>query len=308
MILSFSQTPIRRIALKFEGAKKIELGEEGDLLLQLESGLIKQHKPVVYQEMNGERREIAGNYILKNETEIGFEIGEYDASKPLVIDPVLSYATYLGNVEYEESKGIAIDAAGNAYVTGYAVPPRFPTTPGSVRPTLNNPSDVLNPFVAKFNSTGSTLLYSTYLGGAGEGITVDAEGNAYTTGYSYPLLFTPTTGALNAGESIGVTKLNPQGNQRIYAARFGSSGTDIPEDIAIDAAGNAYVTGTTTCGSITCDFPTLNAPQPVYGGNRDSFVSKINATGSALIYSTYLGGSRLDGSRSIMLTARETLI
>jgi hypothetical protein len=292
----------KQIKLEFEGAKTLRLSEEGDLMLELENGSVRQHKPIVYQETGGARREIAGNYVLKNEREVGFEIGEYDASLPLVIDPVLAYATYLGSVEYEESKGIAVDAAGNAYVTGYAYPPAFPTTPGSVRPTLPNPLGHLYTFVAKFNSTGSALVYSTYLGGAGEGIAVDAEGNAYTTGYSLPTLFTPTPGALDAGDQIGVTKLNPQGNQRIYAARFGSSGDDIPTDIAIDSAGNAYVTGHTNCagaGSPACDFPVLNAPQPNYRGNGDMFVSKLNAAGSALIYSTYVGGGSIDNAYSI---------
>jgi hypothetical protein len=279
----------KQIAIEFEGAKSLGINNEGDLVLELESGLIKQHKPIVYQESNGERREIAGNYILKDETQIGFEVGEYDASKPLVIDPVLSYATYLGSREYEFSNGIAVDAAGNSYITGYAVPPSFPTTPGSVRPSVSNEGSLF-PFVAKFNSTGTALVYSTYLGGAGEGIAVDAEGNAYTTGYSHPETFTTTPGALDMGRGgVGVTKLNPQGNQRIYAARFGSSGSDTAREIAIDAQGNAVVVGQAGCYT-SCDFPILNAAQPTpptQGGG--GFVAKLNATGSALIYSTYLG-------------------
>lgn len=290
-----------QIALEFEGAKKLELGKEGDLLVHLESDFVRQQKPFVYQVINGEKKEIAGNYVLKNATQIGFEIGEYDASQPLTIDPILMYGTYLGSVQYEQSKGIAVDAAGNAYVTGYAKPPAFPTTPGSVRPTISNPFGDLLPFVSKFDATGSTLLYSTYLGGAGEGIAVDAEGNAYTTGYSYPLLFSTTPDGLNMDESVGVTKLNPQGNQRIYAARFGSSSSDYPEDIAIDSEGNAYVIGSTNCGTspTNCDFPILNAAQPNYSGGTDIFVSKLNSTGSALVYSTYLGGSTIEQGYSI---------
>jgi hypothetical protein len=278
----------KQIALKFEGAKKLEIGAEGDLLLHLEDGLVKQNKPVIYQEINGERKEIAGKYVLKNETQVGFQIDEYDISQSLVIDPVLAYATYLGSSEYEISHGIAVDAAGNSYVTGYAIPPTFPTTPGSVRPAVN--SDNLTPFVAKFNPTGSALVYSTYLGGAGEGIAVDAAGNAYTTGYPHPELFTTTPGALDLGRGgVGITKLNPQGNQRIYAARFGSSGSDLPREIAIDSQGNAVVVGSAGCFT-SCDFPILNAPQPTpptQGGG--GFVAKLNSTGSALVYSTYLG-------------------
>jgi FG-GAP-like repeat/Beta-propeller repeat/FG-GAP repeat len=291
----------RQIALKFEGARKIELSADGDLLLELDGGLIKQHKPSIYQETNGERKEIAGNYVLKNETEVGFAIEAYDASKPLVIDPVLVYATYLGSEEYEVSSEIAVDAAGNAYITGYAVPPAFPTTPGSVRPTVSNPQNSLFPFVSKISANGSTLLYSTYLGGAGISIAVDAAGNAYTLGTPGSGIFATTPGALDMGRgSVAVTKLNPQGNQIIYAARFGSSGTDTPRAIAIDLAGNAYVTGTTNCGFTTsqCDFPILNAPQPNYI-TADSFISELNSSGTALIYSTYLGGSALDRTYAI---------
>jgi hypothetical protein len=295
------QSDPAQITVQFEGAKKLELGADGDLLLHFENDFVRQQKPFVYQEISGERKEIAANYVVKDETQIGFEIGEYDASKPLIIDPILRYGTYLGSVEYEQSNGIAVDASGNAYVTGYAEPPAFPTTPGSVRPTIGNPFGDLYPFVSKFDPTGSTLLYSTYLGGAGEGIAVDADGNAYTTGYSYPQQFSTTPGALSGGQSIGVTKLNPQGNQRIYAARFGSSSSDYAEDIAIDAEGNAYVVGSTNCGNSpsACDFPILNAAQPNYGGSTDIFVSKLNATGSALVYSTYVGGSVTEQGYSI---------
>ncbi|MDQ3800780.1 MAG: SBBP repeat-containing protein, partial [Acidobacteriota bacterium] len=125
---------------------------------------------------------------------------------------------------------------------------------------------------------------------------------AYTTGYPYPNLFTTTPGALDTGSDkrIGITKLNPQGNQRIYAARFGSSGGDSSTDIDVDSSGNVYVTGTTNCAAIPpCDFPILNAPQPNYSGNGDMFVSKLNASGSALIYSTYIGGSSSEHPNSI---------
>jgi hypothetical protein len=281
----------KRIALKFEGADNIRVAENGDLELAVADGVLRQHAPVVYQESDdGGRIAVDSRYVFKSDDEVGFQIGEYDPSKELVIDPVLSYGTYLGSREYEYSNGIAVDAVGNAYVTGYTIPPTFPTTPGSVSPTVG--STDLMPFVAKFNPTGTALVYSTYLGGAGEGIAVDAAGFAYTTGWPYPNFFSTTPGALNMGRGgIGITKLNPQGNQRIYAARFGSNGTDDVRDIAIDTQGNAYVTGLTSCGLAACDFPIVNAPQPNYAGGGDAFVSKLNSTGSALVYSTYLGGS-----------------
>jgi hypothetical protein len=276
-----------QIALAFDGADGMEIDGVGDLVLRVGGDEVRQRKPFAYQDIDGKRQEVAANYRLRD-GQVSFELGEYDTSAPLVIDPVLAYGTYLGSREYEIVHGIAVDPAGNSYVTGYALPPTFPTTPGSVRPNIS--SDYLTPFVAKFNPSGTALVYSTYLGGAGEGIAVDAAGNAYTTGYPHPESFTMTPGALDMGRGgVGVTKLNPQGNQRIYAARFGSSGTDYSREIAIDPQGNAIVIGLAGCYT-SCDFPVLNAAQPTpptQGGG--GFVAKLNASGSALIYSTYLG-------------------
>jgi uncharacterized repeat protein (TIGR01451 family) len=205
----------------------------------------------------------------------------------------LVYSTYLGGSGGEDGLGIAVDASGNAYVTGVTESTNFPTA---------NPFQALyerggDAFVAKLNAAGSALIYSTYLGGIdpdeGFGIGVDASGNAYVTGYTGSTNF-PTANPLQAHGGNGdafVAKLNPAGSALVYSTYLGGSNDDYGYGIAVDASGNAYVTGRTQ----STNFPTANPVQAAYGGGQfDAFVAKLNAAGSALVYSTYLGGGDLD--------------
>jgi hypothetical protein len=211
-----------------------------------------------------------------------------------VIDPGLVYSTYLGGASDDLGFGIAVDAAGSAYVAGLTVSTDFPTTTGGFD-TTNEPFDA---FVTKVNSTGSALVYSTYLGGIGFdqglGIAVDAASNAYVTGETSATNFPTTPGAFdtsfNGGSDVFVTKLNAAGSDLVYSTYLGGSGPfgDEGRGIAVDVAGNAYVTGFTT----STDFPTTTgAFDMTFNGNADAFVTKVNSTGSALVYSTYLGGT-----------------
>jgi hypothetical protein len=212
------------------------------------------------------------------------------------LDPTgtaLVYSTYLGGSDFDVARGIAIDAAGNAYVSGFTASTNFPTTLGAFQTTYGG--GALDAFVAKVDPTGSVLVYSTYLGGSdideSVGIAVDAAGNAYVTGGTSSTNFPTTPGAFQtAGGGAFVTKVSPTGTGLSYSTRLGGvSGGDGGQGVAVDAAGNAYVTGSTD----STDFPTTaNAFQPAYGGGpEDAFVAKLNPTGSALVYSTYLGGS-----------------
>src|SRR5580692_1612502 len=223
-----------QIRLKFEGAGKLRLDEKGDLLLGSAGEEVRFEKPVVYQEVAGRQQAVEGGYMLASGNRIGFQLGEYDHSQPLVIDPVLSYSTYLGGGGFDSGKGIAVDASGNAYVTGLTTSTNFP----SANPIQSTLGGAENAFVTKINPTGSALVYSTYLGG---------------------------------------------------------NNVDYGSGIAVDAAGNAYVTGGTT----STNFPTANALQATLGGSANAFVSEINASGSALVYSTYLGGSGGDEGMGI---------
>jgi hypothetical protein len=284
----------RRIEFDISGAQRIRKDEHGDLVLKMKTGEdeIRWHKPVVYQEKDGARQEIAAHYVITATNRVGFEVAKYDASRPLYIDPLI-YSTYLGGSGRDVGHRIAVNSAGNAYVTGYTFSTDFPTTPGAFQTTC------CGAFVAKLNSAGSALVYSTYLGGSGydgdsgNGIAADSAGNAYVNGYTSSTDF-PTVNALQPtyggnGDAF-VTKINPEGSALVYSTYLGGSNYDQGDGIAVDSAGNAYVTGSTS----STDFPvTPGAFQMTYGGGYggDAFVAKINPEGSALVYSTYLGGS-----------------
>jgi beta-propeller repeat-containing protein len=297
-----------RIALCFEGADRLEVDAQGDLILYVGDGAIRQRKPVIYQEVQGVRKEIQGGYVLTNDHQVSFQVAAYDARRPLVIDPILVYSTYLGGTNGgENGTGIAVDAAGNAYVTGHTGAIDFPTV-NPLQPDSGGQTDV---FVSKLNRSGSALMYSTYLGGSdgddSSSIAVDASGSAYVTGSTASADF-PTINAFQpvfgGGEPAGggfldafVAKLDPTGSTLLYASYLGGStgsgtsgGAEVGLGIAVDVSGNAYVTGVT--GST--DFPTVNALQSARAGNGDAFVAKISASGNALLYSTYLGGGSLD--------------
>jgi hypothetical protein len=284
-----------RIALSFKGVKRLEVNGDGALVMHTAGGQLVQHKPYVYQEIAGVKQEVEGGYVIRGGNRVGFRVGQYDAALPLVIDPVLAYSTYLGGTGYDSGVAVAVDAQGNAYVAGNAFSTNFPTTSGAYRTT---PPDTNSSYVAKFNPAGNALVYSTFIQSAEiTAIAVDAGGNAYLTGDTGYLGFPITPGAFQTpqwGFETFITKLNATGSELIYSSRFGGDFDDFGRDIAIDASGNAYITGWTVSRAQSRSFPTVNAFQPNYGGgNNDAFVTKMNATGTALVYSTYLGGGAI---------------
>jgi hypothetical protein len=298
----------RSITLNLAGAEKLSLDPQGALVLVVKDGELRLDKPHIYQDVDGARREISGGYVLKNAHRVGFQVAAYDASRPLVIDPTLFYSTYLGGSSNEHGLGIAVDAAGNACVTGYTLSTNFPTTSGAIQSANQGGYDA---FVTKLNPAGSApLVYSTYLGGGsdeqGLGIAVDAAGNAYVTGYTQSTNFPTTSGAFQTANQglvdAFVTKLNPTGTAPlVYSTYLGGNDQEQGDGIAVDATGNAYVTGYTQ----STNFPTTpGAFQTANQGGYDAFVTKLNPTGSApLVYSTYLGGSDLDQGRGIAVDA-----
>jgi hypothetical protein len=310
------------IKLAFQGAEDVRIDAQGDLILQVSGGEVRLLKPNVYQTVNGKKQFIDGRYILQasqnderltNNVErnlvavqVGFQVAAYDTSKPLIIDPVLFYSTYLGATGDDFGFSIAVDGSGNAYVTGMTGSIDFPTTLGAFQTTYGGNSDV---FVTKLNPTGSGLVYSTYLGGnsadQGNDIAVDAVGNAFLTGYTGSANFPTSAGAFQTtygGGSLDafVTMLNPTGSGLVYSTYLGGSDFDGGHGIAVDVAGSAYVAGFTT----STNFPTtLGAFQTALGGSFDAFVTKLNPTGSALVYSTHLGGSDGDIANGIAVDA-----
>ncbi|MPZ70986.1 MAG: hypothetical protein GEU71_15895, partial [Actinobacteria bacterium] len=282
------------IRLGFSGASDLAL-RDGNLVILTPRGAVTQAAPVLYQTIGGRRVPVTGRFALEGH-EVGFEVGTYDHSRRLVIDPTLVYSTFLGGTGDDKSFGIAVDSSGAAYVTGSTTSSSFPTPSF---PGFGGYAGQLDAFVTKLNAAGSALVYSTYLGGTkmdfGYGIAVDSSGAAYVTGSTTSADF-PTSApiqASNAGsEDAFVTKLNPSGSALVYSTYLGGSngavalGVDIARGIAVDGTGAAYVTGSTT----STDFPTQVPFQPINGGGADAFVTKINDKGSGLLYSTYLGG------------------
>ncbi len=286
----------KQIKLQFDGTRKTEIeAASGDLILTTEDGgEVRQHKPVVYQETADGRQIVEAKYLELNNREIGFQIAGYDQTQPLVIDPTLTYSTYLGGNDEDEGFGIAVDAQGNAYITGQTRSPNFPLRM-PFRATFNQS---VMAFVTKLNATGDALVYSTYLGGlvadVGNAIAVDAQGNAYVTGFTgspdFPILnaFQATN---RGGFDAFVTKLNPAGNALVYSTFLGGTGSDVGSAIAVDNQGSAYITGQIQ----STDFPTANPFQAAHaGGTYDAFVTKFSASGNALVYSTYLGGNDIE--------------
>lgn len=298
------------IALDFEGVDDLSLDAAGNLVLKTGAGDVIKHAPVVYQETDAVRQIVSGHYVIKDKYQVGFEVGAYDTSKPLLIDPVVQYSTFLGGRRIDEANGIAVDSAGNAYVTGKAESNDFPEE-GGLGSFFGGPADV---FVTKFSSDGSALVYSTLLGGRfadiGKAIAVTSDGRACITGVTgvdEPDLnandFPTTANALlKKGETAKrlldafVTVLNPTGDGLVYSTFFGGEKTrnnqsiiDEGRGIAVDNTGKVYVTGRT--GSF--DLPIKNGFQTVQRPFDSAFIAKFNPTAStgpaSLLYSSYFG-------------------
>ncbi|MEK7183945.1 MAG: SBBP repeat-containing protein, partial [Patescibacteria group bacterium] len=300
-------TDPKQILFAFAGQKELSLDGNGNLILALNDAKLTLQAPVSYQEVgDGGRKAIASSFELAEQNTVSIALGEYDASKTLVIDPTLSliYSTYLGGSGSDVGFAITVDPSGNAYVTGQTDSTDFPIS----SPYQGANAGTNDAFISKLNATGSALVYSTYLGGTstdyGTGIAADTSGNAYVTGYTDSSDF-PTSSPYQAsyGGLIDsfVTKLSADGSVLTYSTYLGgTTWSDIATGIVIDASGNAYVAGYT--GS--SDFPTVSAYQGSFGGgSSDAFVVQFNASGSTLLYATYLGGSANDSGRSLAVDA-----
>jgi hypothetical protein len=301
---------LRRIAFDVSGAKRIRQDAQGELVFKVGEDEIRWHKPVVYQEKDGTRREIAARYAITDANRVGFELAKYDVSRPLYIDPLI-YSTYLGgsgDENFNRGGDIAVDGVGNAYVTGVTYSANFPTTPGAFQEVCNGGSGCGtygDAFVAKINPSGSALVYSTFLGGSDEdyglGVTVDSDGNAYITGGTRSTDFPVTPGAFETTFNNGndcaycsngfVTKLNPTGSALVFSTFLGGSGGEEGRGVVVGSSGVVYVAGR-YAGT---GFPvTPGAFQTACNGDSCGFVTKFNPRGSALVYSTLLGGTYLN--------------
>ncbi len=310
----------RRIRLAFAGADRICLDRQGDLVLKIPGGAVRQPKPVAYQVVDGQRRVVQAGYRLvgarrarqrkaEGQQHVAFTLGQYDRSQRLVIDPVLSYSSYLGGAGFDSGNGIAVDpATGHAYVTGQTFSIGYATTAGAFQPNYRGSSDA---FVARFDPSASgaaSLLYSTFLGGTGfdlgASIAIDAGGNAYVTGQTSSNNFPTTAGAfretLLGSRDAFVSRLNSVGSALDYSTYLGGSGFDIGNGIAASSSpGVVFATGQT----FSADFAVAGDPiQPIIGGNGDAFLIRVdtNAMGVlSLPYSTFLGGAGADNGLAV---------
>jgi len=348
----------RAIRIHYQGSSG-HLTRGGDLEIRAGDATILQRRPMAFQPIRGRLRRIACNYRLKNPHEADFRLGAYNRGEPLFIDPVLNFSTYfggdsfdsinaaatdaqgnlyvagetssgslsnasipfrssreafvakfnsvgtlaftlyLGGSNYDSGRGIAVDPLGNIYVTGVTDSSDFPITNGAFLTHAPGPQ---NAFVAKLSS-GFRLQYSTYLGGGtgdfGMAIAVDSSGAAYVAGQTESTAFPVSSGAFQrsnqGGSDCFISKLNPAGSALAYSTYLGGSALDLCAGIAVDASGNTYVTGTT----YSTNFPVAGSLQSSLLGTANAFVTKVNATGSALVYSTYLGGSVIDNATAI---------
>ncbi|MEA2532149.1 MAG: hypothetical protein QOG89_3793 [Thermomicrobiales bacterium] len=295
------------IRLGFVGSRGIVVDAGGDLVMGTDGEQLRLPKPLIYQQVGDARYAIDGGYTLDNEGRVGFWVDRYDPIRPLVIDPVLVYSTFLGGDGLDEGRDITVDATGHAYVAGVSTSSDFPTVTPSLAPrTASNDA-----FVTKLSVDGGGLVFSTYLGGGdndeANGIAVDAEGNVYLGGVAsssdFPTM-NPVSEVLSGTADAFVAKLSASGDALLYSTYLGGSvgfvnGADTVIDLALDVANAVYITGITTSD----DFPASSgAAQASHGGSEDAYVAKFDpsATGTAsLVYATYLGGSALERGVSI---------
>jgi hypothetical protein len=307
-----------RISLKIEGANAIAIANDGSLMVKTAAGDVRWRKPVAYQQSGTRCLLVAADYRLQGDR-IGFKLGAYDRRKALIIDPAMVYGTYLDGSDFDTATGFYVDAAGFAYVVGGTNSTDFPVTSGAYQ----NYRGSLDAFVSKLSQDGSHLIWSTMIAGTASttqtgalNFTVDPYGNVYLLGQTADFdssgnatvsTFPTTPGAYNRVELTGyrefLVKLNSSGTGLDYSTFLSTTPNIYPAAVAIDATGNAYVTGYYNhAGGHTAPFPaTPGAFQSTYGGDDDAFVMKFNSTATALVYATLLGGEYNDDAYQILV-------
>ena len=302
------------IKMGIQGSDQATLDDEGNLLLSMKGGTLRLQKPALSQTVAGTNTAIQGGFaLLKPEAtdpkpgtiQIAFEVGSYDPTLPLIIDPIINYASYIGGEGQDIGEAIAIDNAGHGYLVGTTDSFTFPVTPNAFQQSaISTDRDI---FVTKFDTETSDIIFSTYIGGEGDdlatGVALDPEGSPYITGQTNSLTF-PTQNPLQEslqGESDAfVLKLAQDGSTLLYSTYVGGTNMDTAHGIAVDQVGQAYITGETA----SVDFPTENPFDVILGDGRedpqsDAFVTKLGPQGSSLLFSTFLGGSANDVGHSI---------
>jgi len=284
----------KQIQFDVKGADNVSVDSTGDLVLQTKQGALHVKSPVLYQTFNNMKLPVTGGFSLKSSTRVGFSLAGYDPTRPLVIDPVLLYSTYLGGLADDQAVGIAVDSEGSAYVAGWTQSTNFPLASQGTTPSGTNA------FIAKLDVSGSSLLYADFIGGSSEdyatAMTLDSNNNAYVTGYTcssdFPLA-NAFQSSMNGCWDGFISKVSADGSSLLYSTYLGGSSQTQPYAIALNSSNEMYVAGYT----YSTDFPLMNAFQttvaPNGGGSygQYGFVTHLTADGSALVSSSYLGGS-----------------
>lgn len=294
-----------KIRISFENAKRLRLDENGGLVIPIGGREFVQRRPSVYQRLEAGRVTVAASYRISPDAgEAQIALASYDHARPLIIDPVLEYGTFYGGAVTDFATSIAVDSAGNAYITGSTNSIALPG-PKPSGTALRGPSDA---FVAKINAAGTAILYAAYIGGSGQetgsSIAVDGPGNAYiagvTTSADFPVASGAPQGRFGGGPfDAFAVKLNATGSALLYSTYLGGSGADVANAIAVDLTGNAYVAGFTA----SPDFPGIRpgAIQSAPAGGQDGFVVKLNVSGAGFLFATYFGGAGDDVINDIAL-------
>lgn len=281
-----------RIRLAFDGAGTKQVSPTGELILESEGSEVRQHAPVIYQEIAGKRQRVPGGYKMNDDGTVGFDVAAYDRAKTLTIDPVIQFATFWGGRIRESASALLLDREGNLVVAGTSISSDYQTSGGAFRDRNAGGTDI---FVLKLNARGTSVLFSTLIGGAGEesapAIALDADGNVFIAGTTDSPNYPTTRGAL---KEIGLTdtdgfvsKLSADGSRLLYSTRVGGRGGETLNAITIDANGAAYVTGETRSDNFPLSVEPFRADRL---GANDVFVTKIKPDGSGIDYSTLLGG------------------
>lgn len=301
-----------QIHFAFEASARFRIASDGALELPAKFGIVRLHAPIAYQVLGGMKVPVAAAYYRVGRRSISIRLGSYDRNRPVIIDPILSYSTYLGPTQGPavSARGykVTADAAGNAYVLGYTSSPLFPGANDSLHGSIHGDTDL---FVAKLGPDGASLVWAAYVGGNGidfgEGIAVDASGNVYLAGSTSSLNFPTTAGAYRTtgpmgGQDIFVTVLNSTGSALIYSSYFGGSDTEYGTGLAIGPASIAYVTGST----YSTDFPTTANAFLGPAAYQNSVLIKINpyaSGGASLVYSSLLSQSGANSAVSVAVDA-----
>jgi hypothetical protein len=295
----------RAIRLQFSGASGMRIDSNGDLVLQTAAGPLRQRRPTLYQERDGRRLPVAGRYVRRGIGTIGIDVGEYDRTRTLVIDPVIAFSTYLGGNREDYSYSVAVGPDAAVFVSGWSTSTDFPTSPTAYQRVLRGVDDT---FVTKLDPETGQIIYSTYFGGAGSdgalAIAVDGTGRAHVTGGTASTNFPTTSNRLmthRGALDTFVTRLSADGSALEYSTFVGGSASEEGTGIAVDAAGNIFVSGYTH----SLNFPSVSAFSSKIddGGKSDAYVIKLTPGATSLTYATCFGGTGVDHPWGIKIDA-----